>query len=132
LILKGLLTRRDPKYYLFFTASARSRQAANDFLQRLQERRNDRDRPASPTAFLRQLKAITAWGRQPPQDLGQIPIPVLVANGDSDIMVPTPNSGDLAHRLPNATLVIYDDAGHGGIFQYHTEFVRDALAFLDN
>lgn len=132
LILKGLLTRRDPKYYLFFTASARSRQAANDFLQRLQERRNDRDRPASPTAFLRQLKAITAWGRQPPQDLGQIPIPVLVANGDSDIMVPTPNRGDLAHRLPNATLVIYDDAGHGGIFQYHTEFVRDALAFLDN
>lgn len=132
LILKGLLTRRDPKYYLFFTASARSRQAANDFLQRLQERRNDRDRPASPTAFLRQLKAITAWGRQPPQDLGQIPIPVLVANGDSDIMVPTPNRGDLAHRLPNATLVIYDDAGHGGIFQYHTEFVRDALASLDN
>lgn len=131
LILKGLLTRRDPKYYLFFTASARSRQAASDFLQRLEERRNDRDTPASPTAFLRQLKAITAWGRQTPQDLGQIQIPVLVANGDSDIMVPTPNSGDLAHRLPDATLIIYDDAGHGGIFQYHAEFVRDALAFLN-
>jgi len=132
LILKGLLTRRDPKYYLFFTASARSRQAATAFLQRLKERTNDRDRPASPGAFLRQLKAITAWGRQSPQDLGDIRIPVLIANGDSDIMVPTPNSGDLAHRIPDATLVLYDDAGHGGIFQYHAEFVRDALAFLDN
>ncbi len=47
-------------------------------------------------------------------------------------MVPTPNSGALAHRIPDATLVLYDDAGHGGIFQYHAEFVRDALAFLDN
>lgn len=130
LILKGLLTRRDPKYYLFFTASARGRQAANDFLQRLTERRHDRDRPASPRAFLRQLKAITAWGRQPPQDLGTLQIPVLIANGDRDIMVPTPNSADLARRIPKATLVIYDDAGHGGIFQYHARFVPEALAFL--
>lgn len=131
LIIKGLLTRRDPKYYLFFTASAHGRQAANDFLQRLKERKRDRDQAASPSAFLRQLKAITAWGRQSAQDLGHIQIPVLVANGDSDIMVPTPNSGDLAHRIPNATLVIYDDAGHGGIFQYHTEFVQEALGFLN-
>lgn len=132
LIAKGLLTRRDPKYYLFFTASARGRQAANDFLHRLKERTSDRDRPASPGAFLRQLKAITAWGRQAPQDLSGIRIPVLIANGDSDIMVPTPNSADLAHRIPNATLVIYDDAGHGGIFQYHAEFVAEALAFLSS
>lgn len=47
-------------------------------------------------------------------------------------MVPTPNSADLASRIPNAALVIYDDAGHGGIFQYHAEFVPEALAFLSN
>lgn len=45
LIIKGLLTRRDPKYYLFFTASARGRQAANAFLRRLQERTSDRGLP---------------------------------------------------------------------------------------
>jgi pimeloyl-ACP methyl ester carboxylesterase len=33
--------------------------------------------------------------------------------------VPTGNSYDLARRLPNATLRIYPDAGHGGIFQAH-------------
>ena len=44
-------------------------------------------------------------------------------------MVPTPNSRDMARRIRNAELVIYEDAGHGGIFQYHTEFVPKALAF---
>jgi hypothetical protein len=29
-----------------------------------------------------------------------------------------------------ATLRIYPDAGHGGIFQYHEQFVREALEFL--
>lgn len=132
LITRGLLTRRDPKTYLFFTATANGRHAAEAFLERLKERRTDRDTGPTPRAFLRQLKAIKAWGRQAPQDLGSIRIPVLVANGDSDIMVPTRNSHDLAHRIPGAQLVIYEDAGHGGIFQYHERFVAEALAFLDN
>lgn len=130
LILKGMLTWREPKTYLFFTSTANGRQAAKDFLARLKERKNDRDRGPTPRAFLRQLAAIKAWGRQPPQDLGSIHIPVLVANGDNDIMVPTSNSRDLVQRLPNAELVIYTDAGHGGIFQCHAEFVPKALAFL--
>ncbi|MGH1560443.1 alpha/beta fold hydrolase [Caulobacter segnis] len=54
-----------------------------------------------------------------------------MANGDNDIMVPTVNSVDLAKRLPNAELIIYPDAGHGGIFQHHERFLRDAQAFLD-
>ena len=45
-------------------------------------------------------------------------------------MVPTPNSLDLARRLPDSDLVIYPDAGHGGIFQFHTQFVAKALDFL--
>jgi pimeloyl-ACP methyl ester carboxylesterase len=57
--------------------------------------------------------------------------PTLVANGESDRMIPTSNSIDLAQRLPNAQLVIYPDAGHGGIFQYHEQFVDKALGFLD-
>ncbi len=130
LIVKGMLSFRDPKTYLFFTSSPNGRRAAKEFLDRLKERQLDRDREPTPRAFLRQLRAIKAWGRQAPQDLGRIRIPVLVANGDNDIMVPTSNSRDMARRMPNAELVIYDDAGHGGIFQYHGEFVPKALAFL--
>ncbi|RVH11817.1 alpha/beta hydrolase [Sinorhizobium meliloti] len=130
LILKGMLTFRDPKFYLFFTSTANGRHAAKAFLKRLKEREADRDKPITMTAFLRQLKAIKAWGKQAQQNLGAIWTPVLVANGDQDRMVPTSNSIDLAHRLPNAELVLYEDAGHGGIFQYREAFVKKALEFL--
>jgi pimeloyl-ACP methyl ester carboxylesterase len=56
----------------------------------------------------------------------------LVANGDNDRMVPSHNSYDMAKRFPKAHLVIYKDAGHGGIFQNHNEFVKSALAFLES
>ena len=55
---------------------------------------------------------------------------MLVANGDSDRMVPTKNTHDLARRLPHSELIIYPDAGHGGVFQYHREFVPAVLEFL--
>jgi pimeloyl-ACP methyl ester carboxylesterase len=48
--------------------------------------------------------------------------PVLVLNGDSDKMVATKNTIDLHRRLPNSELVIYSDAGHGGVFQFHEAF----------
>lgn len=130
LIIKALLTFRDPQYYLFFTSTANGRRAADAFLKRLRERKVDRDRSIAVTTFLRQLKAIHAWGRQAPQDLSAVKKPVLVANGDQDKMVPSSNSVDLARRLPNAELVLYEDAGHGGIFQYHEAFVRKAIEFL--
>ncbi|MBY3225291.1 alpha/beta fold hydrolase [Rhizobium laguerreae] len=130
LIIKGLLTLRDPKTYLFFTSTANGRQAAKAFLDRLKERKAGRDKGPTPRAFLRQLQAIKAWGRQAPQDLGRITIPVLIANGDDDIMVPTVNSAVMAQRIPGAELVVYKDAGHGGIFQNYADFVPKALSFL--
>jgi pimeloyl-ACP methyl ester carboxylesterase len=130
LIIKGMLTFRDPKFYLFFTPTANGGRAAKAFLKRLKERKEDRDKPITMAAFLRQLKAIKAWGMQAAQDLSVIRNPVLVANGDHDIMVPTSNTVDLARRLPNSELVLYEDAGHGGIFQYHEAFVKKTLEFL--
>jgi pimeloyl-ACP methyl ester carboxylesterase len=130
LILKGLVTLRDPKTYLFFTSSANGRRAARAFLKRLKERNADRDKAVPPGVFLRQLKAITAWGKQPPQPLETIRLSVLVANGDQDIMVPSTNSEDLARRIPGAELALYPDAGHGGIFQYHDVFLSKAKTFL--
>ncbi len=130
LMLKGMFTLRDPKFYLFFTSTANGRQAAKAFLTRLKRRTKNRDKSPSVRALLRQLRAIKAWGRQAPQELGKLEIPVLIANGDHDAMVPTVNSNDMARRIPGAKLVIYPDAGHGGIFQFHDTFVSEALAFL--
>jgi pimeloyl-ACP methyl ester carboxylesterase len=61
-MIKGALTFKDPKYYLFFTRTANGRTAARQFLERLKERTDNRDRSISLTAFRRQLKAIHAWG----------------------------------------------------------------------
>jgi pimeloyl-ACP methyl ester carboxylesterase len=129
-LIKGGLTFRHPEYYLFFTRTSNGRTAARAFLRRLKERQYNRDKSVSPRALFAQLKAIRAWGRQAPDDLSRTNQPVLVANGDQDKMVPSINSSELARRLPNAELVLYEDAGHGGIFQYHEQFVPKALAFL--
>lgn len=129
-MIKAALRLKHPEYYLFFTGTANGRRAAREFLKRLNERTDNRDKPVSIGAFLAQLKAIHAWGRQATADLSAIRQPVLVANGDADKMVPSSNSVDLARRLPNAELILYDDAGHGGIFQYHDEFTEAAIKFL--
>lgn len=129
--VRGLFTLQDPKQFLFFTRTANGRRAGKEFLARLKERTHDRDKAISPISYSNQLKAIHRWGMERPQDLSVIHQPVLVANGESDRMVPSKNSADLARRLPNGELVIYPDAGHGGIFQFHRQFVETALEFLE-
>src|SRR5688572_4733917 len=127
---RGLLTRQDPKQFLFFTRTPNGRRAGKEFLARLEERTNDRDKAISVGSFRAQLKAIHRWGEQEPADLASIHQPVLVINGESDKMVPTKNTVDLNRRLPNSQLVLYPDAGHGGVFQFHDDFVKRALEFL--
>jgi pimeloyl-ACP methyl ester carboxylesterase len=127
---RGLLTRQDPKQFLFFTSTPNGRRAGKEFLARLEERTNDRDQAISVRSFRAQLKAIHRWGQQKPADLASIHEPVLVMNGESDKMVPTKNTVDLDRRLPNSQLVLYPDAGHGGVFQFHEDFVKRALEFL--
>jgi pimeloyl-ACP methyl ester carboxylesterase len=129
-IARGQLTRRDPKEFLFFTRTPNGRGAAKEFLARLEERTSDRDKAISVRSLRAQLKAIHRWGRQKPADLASIHQPVLVVNGESDRMVPTKNTVDLDRRLRNSQLVVYPDAGHGGVFQFHEDFVRRALEFL--
>lgn len=63
-------------------------------------------------------------------DLSKISHPVLVVNGEDDRMISTESSYELARRLPNSSLIIYPDAGHGSIFQYHSDFVKKAIQFL--
>src|SRR3954470_794526 len=127
---RGLLTRQNPKQFLFFTRTPDGRAAGKEFLARLEERTEDRDKSISVRSFRAQLRAIRRWGRQEPADLASIRRPVLVMNGESDRMVPTTNTVDLDRRLPDSRLVLYPDAGHGGVFQFHEDFVKRALTFL--
>ncbi|OBB64921.1 alpha/beta fold hydrolase [Mycobacterium sp. 852014-50255_SCH5639931] len=129
-MVRATLTRRDPKEYLFFNRDATGRRAGREFVERLEERTEDRDAPITIKAFQRQLKAIKKWGRSTPAVLSGISQPTLIANGDHDRMVPTVLSEDLHRRIPGSQLIIYPNSGHGGIFQYHTDFSAKAVAFL--
>jgi pimeloyl-ACP methyl ester carboxylesterase len=129
-ILRGFFTGQDAKQFLFFTRTPSGIEAGKAFLARLQERTEDRDKDISVSAFLAQLEALRTWGSKAPADLSVVKQPVLVVNGDDDRMVPTVNTHDLARRLPNSQLIIYPDAGHGGAFQFHADFVSSALGFL--
>ncbi len=127
---KAFATRKDPRHFLFFPRNAAGKKAAVEYFERLGERIGDRSKPISRQAALAQLRAITTGGLHAPDDLSLIKVPVLVANGDHDLMVASEHSADLARRLPDAKLVVYPDSGHGGVFQHHREFVPEVLDFL--
>lgn len=129
-ILRGFFTGQDAKQFLFFTRTPSGIEAGKAFLARLGERSENRDKEISVSAFMAQLEALRVWGSKVPADLSVVKHPVLVVNGDGDRMVPTVNTHDLAKRLPNSELIIYPDAGHGGIFQFHNDFVSKSLEFL--
>ena len=128
--LHGAVTLSDPKPYLFFTRTANGKAAAAEYMERLKERTTARVQPTTIPGVAAQFLAIQRWGRRAPIDLTAIEHPVLVANGEDDRMLPTRASFDLAHRLPNASLRIYPDSGHGGVFQHHEQFVPHVLEFL--
>lgn len=128
--LKAALTLKDPRNFLFFPRTPEGKRAAAAYCARLRERTHGRDKKISLQARRAQLAAIRAAGLDRPDDLSAITQPVFVANGDHDLMVASSHSADMARRIPNATLTIYPDSGHGGVFQHHERFVPAVVEFL--
>jgi pimeloyl-ACP methyl ester carboxylesterase len=119
---------------LFFETTESSQSAGRQFVQRLANRTEDKDVPTTAEAAAAQLAAMAAWekaGGEPYSDLKKIKQPVLVTNGNNDIMIPTVNSFTLSEHLPNAQLIIYPDSGHGSLFQHAGAFTSHVLEFLD-
>ncbi|VUC29523.1 unnamed protein product [Clonostachys rosea] len=63
--------------------------------------------------------------------LSDLKIPVLVANGINDYMIPTANSYLIYQKVPNGQLILYPDSGHGFLFQYAETFVKHVEIFLE-
>ena len=119
---------------LFFETTETSQSAGRQFVERLARRTEDKDTPTTAEAAGAQLAAMSAWetsGGEPYADLKKITQPVLVTNGNHDIMIPTVNSFTLSEHLPNAQLIIYPDSGHGSLFQHASAFTSHVSEFLD-
>ncbi len=124
----------DPRLFLFFEQTESSQSAGRAFLERQARRTTDRDPDSTEQTVSAQFKAIVDWGALPSPEaatrLRTITQSVLVANGKNDLIVPTINSYALFQQLPDATLILYPDSGHGALFQYADAFVREGLQFL--
>jgi pimeloyl-ACP methyl ester carboxylesterase len=121
-----------PKVFLFFTDTAVGKQAAAEFVARINKHTVDPEPVATDAAIQAQLKAWVTWGATPAVKLDGITQPVLVVNGSRDAIAATSMSVELYQRLPHAQLVLYPDSGHGSLFQYHDTFVVEVDAFLRN
>jgi len=118
---------------LFFTKSEEGINAGKAFMKRLQLRTNEKDTPSTNETIGAQAKAIITFGYQKDDDYKQllaIKQPALIVNGTSDLIVPTINSYVLSQHILNSKLIIWSDAGHGGLFQYHEDFVSEVETFL--
>jgi pimeloyl-ACP methyl ester carboxylesterase len=96
-------------------------------------RTTGRDEPTTWQTRQAQYDAVCAWGvpnHSLLQRVAAIDLPVFVANGDSDPMIPPRYSHLLAGLLSDARLKIYPDSAHGFLFQHHSEFAADVNAFL--
>ncbi|MFC0512587.1 alpha/beta fold hydrolase [Mucilaginibacter angelicae] len=117
----------------FFASSATSQSAGKSAYERVQERQVNRDAPISPEGFTNEVKAVLGWA-QPNTgaltELKSVTQPVLIVQGQEDALVPVVNAINMSKSLPNARLIVYPDAAHAAFFQYHDDFVKNALEFL--
>jgi len=131
---------RDPKLQgyavlqkIFFAPTTSSQAAGEEFVERLMQRKTDREPPSGPAVAQAQMTAFRDWEQFSGErfaDLKSINHPTLVVNGVHDEMIPVANSYRLSENLPNAVLLTYPDSGHGSLFQFHESFTRQVAAFL--
>jgi pimeloyl-ACP methyl ester carboxylesterase len=125
----------------FYTHSEKKQKLGEEWWVRMNERTEDRSNYVSPEQTVRQAAALGKWFSPDHVNTGsynrlhEIKIPVLVANGDNDVIVPTENSIVLYKQLQkansNAHLYIYPDTGHGFLNEYAELFTAHVTLFLD-
>jgi pimeloyl-ACP methyl ester carboxylesterase len=121
---------RDEIAFLFFQETEQGRAAAAEHLDLIAYGKRP---PTRQESGLRQRAAIVNWTKgvnAAKARLSELALPVLVANGVDDVMVPAENSFIIARDAPDAKLVLYPRSGHGFLFQYAEAFADEVERFL--
>ncbi|KAL5617532.1 hypothetical protein FOBRF1_006280 [Fusarium oxysporum] len=123
-----------------FNTSDKSRAAGEAAWKRITNARKDRTDHVDPANARRQGIAFAKF-MDPKQAkdasydrLEELRIPVLIANGSEDLLLPTENSIVIWKKLKNAQaqLHLYPDSGHGFLYQYADDFSKLINIFLDD
>ncbi|MGV9380127.1 alpha/beta fold hydrolase [Nonomuraea sp. NPDC003707] len=120
--------------HAFFTKSAASRAAGEQYLGRVFSRTEGRDTDTTWRTRNAQYDAVLKWGTPNfglLQRLTALQQPVFVANGDDDRMILPWYSYLTASLIPNAAVKLYPDSAHGFLYQHTEEFANDVNEFLD-
>lgn len=124
----------DDLVYLFFPGTETGRAAGHEHIARLATRLATGGPGVSEAAGQGQLTAIAKNASIPfdqvRAELETIDQPVLYATGMRDAMIPAVAAYTAVQHLPNATLVIYSDAGHAFLFQHARDFAAQVSTFL--
>ncbi|GJN67601.1 alpha/beta-hydrolase [Purpureocillium lilacinum] len=131
----------DRKAFLetFFTKSERSQAAGRASWERIVNARPNRT-PAVPAAAAHRQAIAFAKFMDPKQAkdasydrFHELKLPVLIANGNEDLLLPTENSILMWKKLSSlgAQLHLYPDSGHGFLFQNAGPFSALINTFLD-
>jgi pimeloyl-ACP methyl ester carboxylesterase len=121
------------RYLRIFSLTESSRRRGMDYVSRLQDRTGDRDLPVGHQAQTAQYDALVDWCIPEPCKLARLAgvrQPAMVTSGDNDTIIPTENAHLLGAHLPDVRVRIFDDAGHGFVFQWPVEFAQLVQDFL--
>ena len=124
----------DIRLPLFFTPSGTGQAAAEAFVERASARTQDRDPDKGDLVSDPQAKAIIEWCARVDPDHGslkKLKLPTLIVHGSDDTMFPSDNAYVMFKNMPDATLILYPDSGHGALFQRPETFVAHVRTFLD-
>jgi pimeloyl-ACP methyl ester carboxylesterase len=121
--------------YLFYPETAEARASGLEHLAKVSKRVDSGGPAVTEEAGGGQLIAVATLLSADWDDvtahLRSITQPVLYANGLHDVMIPAVGSYKAVEQVPDSTLVIYSDAGHGFLFQHIDDFVGQVNLFLD-
>jgi pimeloyl-ACP methyl ester carboxylesterase len=123
----------------FYSPTEKKQALGDKWWKRMNAARSNRSDYVSPEGTKAQIDAVVRWANRDFASEGsydrlhELKIPVLVANGDNDVLIPTVNSWVLFKKLVNAEahLHLFPDVGHGFLNEYAGQFSKLINIFLD-
>lgn len=124
----------------FYTLSERKQALGDRWWRRMTMARSNRSDYVDPKGTQTQIGAVVRWANRDfafegsYDRLQELQIPVLIANGDNDIIIPTNNSWIMFKKLvnSNAHLHLFPDVGHGFLNEYADQFSKLINIFLES